>query len=459
MAGSFHFISRTAILTLSTFLLTACGGSGTLSRYPEICDNGIDDDRDGYVDCDDQDCWNHPHCTGNPAEEICDNGMDDDGDGLVDCDDPDCEEHPYCTTNPVEICDNGMDDDGDGLVDCDDPDCEEHPYCTTNPVEICDNGMDDDGDDLVDCDDPDCDDDPACAVIPPELCDNGIDDNDDGLVDCDDPDCATERSCLDYTGEIGAACRTAADCTEAGAGAVCLSEMHAGYPGGLCVTPCTLPMCPTGSTCVTSGMTSHCMKTCEAATDCRFGYQCSLFGNSSQAVCNPRCRRDWQCRDTRWCNTSTNLCVAREICHTPEDDDNDGAFNCDDSDCAGDVACGCQDDGRNNVQVSTAWEIGLSSLEPIDGRICGPTYTDWFVFTPSTSVTIRFFLAFSHADGDLDMYLYRSSNILNSLAYGYTNNDNEEFTHALEAGQTYYLTVEGFHRASNAYTLTLSVMN
>jgi hypothetical protein len=78
------------------------------------------------------------------VKEICDNGIDDDGDKLVDCDDPDC----VCT--PKEICDNGIDDDGDKLVDCDDPDC----VCT--PKEICDNGIDDDGDKLVDCDDPDC---------------------------------------------------------------------------------------------------------------------------------------------------------------------------------------------------------------------------------------------------------------------------------------------------------------
>jgi len=50
-----------------------------------------------------------------PCPEICDNTLDDDGDGLVDCEDPDCE----C----IEICDNGIDDDQDGLPDCEDPDC------------------------------------------------------------------------------------------------------------------------------------------------------------------------------------------------------------------------------------------------------------------------------------------------------------------------------------------------
>lgn len=65
-----------------------------------------------------------------PPQEICDNGVDDDGDGLVDCDDPDCDSDPNCGT-PAEICDNGVDDDGDGLVDCDDPDCDSDPNCVT----------------------------------------------------------------------------------------------------------------------------------------------------------------------------------------------------------------------------------------------------------------------------------------------------------------------------------------
>ncbi len=46
----------------------------------EICNNGVDDDNDGFTDCTDNDCT----C------EICDNGMDDDGDGFTDEEDSDC---------------------------------------------------------------------------------------------------------------------------------------------------------------------------------------------------------------------------------------------------------------------------------------------------------------------------------------------------------------------------------
>jgi len=58
------------------------------------------------------------------AQEICNNNLDDDGDGLVDCRDGDCGSK-FC-----EICDNGMDDDGDGFVDCYDKECNLDIHCS-----------------------------------------------------------------------------------------------------------------------------------------------------------------------------------------------------------------------------------------------------------------------------------------------------------------------------------------
>ncbi|HET7543278.1 MAG TPA: hypothetical protein VFK05_25565 [Polyangiaceae bacterium] len=48
----------------------------------EQCDDGIDGDGDGKVDCMDRDCG----C----VEKQCNDAIDDDGDGKVDCDDSDC---------------------------------------------------------------------------------------------------------------------------------------------------------------------------------------------------------------------------------------------------------------------------------------------------------------------------------------------------------------------------------
>ena len=64
-----------------------------------ICDDGLDDDGDGYIDCDDWDCDDDPICggSGGDGEDICDDGVDNDDDGYTDCDDWDCDDDPACT--------------------------------------------------------------------------------------------------------------------------------------------------------------------------------------------------------------------------------------------------------------------------------------------------------------------------------------------------------------------------
>jgi Tol biopolymer transport system component len=68
-------------------------------------------------------------------DENCTDGIDNDGDGLIDCDDSeDCSDDPACTEPPSdpEICDDGIDNDGDGLTDClDRLDCRQDPACKT----------------------------------------------------------------------------------------------------------------------------------------------------------------------------------------------------------------------------------------------------------------------------------------------------------------------------------------
>lgn len=67
-------------------------------------------------------------------EVLCDDEMDDDGDGDVDCDDSDCIGDPNCDeepppTPPEADCDDEIDNDGDGDTDCDDTDCVDNPVC------------------------------------------------------------------------------------------------------------------------------------------------------------------------------------------------------------------------------------------------------------------------------------------------------------------------------------------
>jgi len=51
------------------------------------------------------------------VEGDCADGLDDDGDGLIDCEDADCA--AVC----LEDCGDGTDDDSDGYIDCEDDDC------------------------------------------------------------------------------------------------------------------------------------------------------------------------------------------------------------------------------------------------------------------------------------------------------------------------------------------------
>ena len=165
------------------------------SSQAEDCTNGLDDDGDSAIDCNDFDCSSNPVCNGSP--ENCTNGTDDDNDGLTDCDDADCSGESACQTSGEEICDNGTDDDGNWLCDCQDVlACFLDLGCLAAPSSetSCTDGQDNDLDCLVDCDDADCASDVACGATP-EDCTNGTDDDNDGLTDCDDQDCYDDPNC------------------------------------------------------------------------------------------------------------------------------------------------------------------------------------------------------------------------------------------------------------------------
>jgi hypothetical protein len=61
-----------------------------------------------------------PACV--PTTEVCSDGIDNDCDEVVDCDDENCSASPSCV-KPAEICGDCVDNDADGLVDYEDSDC------------------------------------------------------------------------------------------------------------------------------------------------------------------------------------------------------------------------------------------------------------------------------------------------------------------------------------------------
>ena len=142
--------------------------SGQFLMGRTACHDWIDAFKYGTVECAENCRVTYDHCSTNP-QELCDNKLDDDGDGRIDCDDSDCIHAANCLapTDPdvtIEICNNKLDDDGDGNIDCNDDDCTNDSACKPAVAEICDNKLDDDLDGKVDCDDDDCANHAACKA-------------------------------------------------------------------------------------------------------------------------------------------------------------------------------------------------------------------------------------------------------------------------------------------------------
>lgn len=150
--------------------------SGNDSCYfcPDVCGGGncTDADNDNYfaesncgtgVDCNDSD----PDIN-EGATEVCDDGIDNDCDGKIDCADNECD--AQCSPTSPEVCNDGIDNDGDRKVDCADRDCRKDPVCTDGgdtggsegKGKTCSDGQDNDGDGAIDCADSDCSRSKAC---------------------------------------------------------------------------------------------------------------------------------------------------------------------------------------------------------------------------------------------------------------------------------------------------------
>ena len=294
--------------------------------------------------------------------EICDNGVDDDCNGLVDCFDPACQSQPVCFVHKKEICNNGIDDDGNSLIDCKDPACFGDPACFTPGHEICNNGIDDDDDGLVDCQDPECFSDPTCVAHPgTEICNNGIDDNGDGLVDCTDPQCKTFPACLsaDCRADVdfGAIASSGASVTRT------MSTVGATATYGTCATPggvarvgsFNLPAVADvkldfsqvkGSAHVVDVFRAGVGQSCDVRSNLVYCLPAGQDATARHTFNGLAAGNYWIIVQSYTGTTgsttvtlSTSKTTSPEICNNGIDDDGDGAIDCADLDCANASNC------------------------------------------------------------------------------------------------------------------------
>lgn len=343
-------IAKTTLLVAFIALFAATMGTGCIfdpSGEPidteYNCDDGIDDDGDGYIDCDDQDCDNNESC----IVELC-------GNGTVDAtNDEECDSGPLCG----EDCKCPSNTQPDGQNGCYDPD-----LCgngETDPGEMCDDGntVDDDG-----CS-ANCLSDETCGngyPDPDEICDEGGD-----TAACD-ADCSLP-SCGDgYVNE-----QADEECDSAGESASCNSD-------------CTLTECgdgiiniTAGEVCDDIGESADCNVNC-TSSECGDGVvnatddeDCDDAGESVN--CNADCTLsvcgdnvlnvtdDEACDGGSDCNNTTCLCpenlesdgsggctTSATACSDGVDGDDDGLTDCDDPDCYGPSCVEICDDGVDN---------------------------------------------------------------------------------------------------------------
>jgi hypothetical protein len=209
----------------------AGAGGGLAETTDELCNDGKDNDGNGFADCEDFNCATGPGITvcgqagGNGGSSGSGGSSGTGGDGGSAGSSSGAE-------NTAALCTDGQDNDGDKFTDCDDFDCCVHVNCKEvapesscakkgsggsgggspeNTVEACTDKVDNDGDKFVDCNDFDCCKVVDCAKLDPtsscakqgtttpentvEACTDKVDNDGDKFVDCNDFDCCKVVDC------------------------------------------------------------------------------------------------------------------------------------------------------------------------------------------------------------------------------------------------------------------------
>ncbi len=207
----------------------------------EVCGDGVDNDDDGLVDCDDANCFFDDACDdcGNgvvDANEACDDAADpercagcfliDCGNGVVD-DGEDCDHGPrgdrFCTDTCTFVCGNLL---IEGNEECDDANDVDNDHCTRCRWNVCGDGVVNELPQLFgfveECDDANDDPLDGCHQCVRVECGDG---RTTGLEECDDAQDAECDGCVSHVcGNNRRDLDEVCDGTDVAAGLVCASN-------------------------------------------------------------------------------------------------------------------------------------------------------------------------------------------------------------------------------------------
>lgn len=189
--------------------------------------------------------------------------------------------------------------------------------------EDCNNNTDDDRDGRIDCDDPDCAGTAACP-LPPEDCANGIDDDGDGRADCADADCFAQSACRNAVED----CTNGID-DDYDSFADCADADCLGHPG---CAPDMAENCTNGKDDDNDGYADCTDPLCRTVAACHPGLENCTNGTDDDGDGRV------DCSDAD-CQTFASCAGWAENCYNGIDDDGDGRTDCDDPKCASFTAC------------------------------------------------------------------------------------------------------------------------
>jgi hypothetical protein len=379
----------------------------------DSCDAATGDCVNAARDCDDQNACTTDSC--DAATGACVNAA------------RDCDDQNRCTT---DTCDptTGQCAHADVVCSDNDPCTAERCNPQTGLCEFPAVACDDQDPCTTDTCDPqdgtcvftplDCDDDDLCTA---DSCVGGQCRHD--AVTCDDQIACTVDSCAPATGCVhddSACVTTETDCDD---------DVDDDGDGA---TDCADPDCAADPACAP-----------QPETDC--DDDVDNDGDGATDCADPDCAADPACAPPQ----------PETDCDDDVDNDGDGATDCADPDCAADPACqGCvEDELEDNDDLETATPLPTDAVRT--GLVSANGDLDLFAVELCAGGTVSFDVAFTHANGDIDIGLFDPQGTLYAVSDGIV--DDESITATVPQSGTWYLLVQMYTGgACSRYDLTVA---